>query len=326
MADPVVSIAFPVFNEAENIEALYRAVAAAVDPLGLSYEMIYVDDGSTDGSLEIIKRLRAQDSRVQFVSLSRSFGHQRALMAGLTHARGAAVITMDGDLQHPPAVLPEMIRLWRAGYHVVYTHKRSRHVRGLRLLQIRFAYWLISKWSGLRLSFGQSDFRLLDRKVLDVLLAIPESRKFLRGLVQWVGFTQIAVPYDPAPRHAGEAKYTFRSLAALAANGVLSFSMVPLRAALVVGSCVTLASLLFGIASLVLGVLYVAGARVWLPPAWAVFGACLTLLAGVQLMAIGMVGEYLGRVLEQTKGRPEFIVRESSLVARESTIEVPQLR
>jgi len=313
MAEPVISVAFPVFNEAENIQPLYDAVVHALEPLGLSFELIFVDDGSTDRSLEIVKGLRQRDPRVEYVSLSRSFGHQRALVAGLRHARGAAVITMDGDLQHPPSVLPEMIRLWREGYEVVYTHKRSNHVRGLRLLQIRFGYYLISKWSGLRLSFGQSDFRLLDRKVLDVILAIPESRKFLRGLVQWVGFRQIGIPYDPAPRFAGEAKYTFRSLAALAANGVLSFSMVPLRLALVIGSGVAAASLLFGVIALLLGLGRLAGAATWLPPSWALVAVALTLLAGVQLMAIGMVGEYLGRVVEQTKGRPEFIVRESSL-------------
>ena len=323
MAEPIISVAFPVFNEQDNIQALYDAVVRALEPVGLSFELIFVDDGSTDRSLEIVKALRQRDPRVEYVSLSRSFGHQRALVAGLRHARGAAVITMDADLQHPPSVLPEMIRLWRDGYEVVYTHKRSNHVRGLRLLQIRFGYYLISKWSGLRLSFGQSDFRLLDRKVLDVILAIPESRKFLRGLVQWVGFRQIGMPYDPAPRFAGEAKYTFRSLAALATNGVLSFSMVPLRSALVIGSGVAAASLVFGAIALVLGLLRVAGADVWLPPSWTLLAAALTLLAGVQLMAIGMVGEYLGRVLEQTKGRPEFIVRESSLAG--SDVSTPEL-
>lgn len=319
MADPVVSVAFPVFNEEDNIQPLYDAVTRALEPIGLSFELIFVDDGSTDRSLEIVKALRQRDPRVQYVSLSRSFGHQRALVAGLRHARGAAVITMDGDLQHPPSVLPEMIRLWREGFEVVYTHKRSNHVRGLRRLQMTVAYYLISKWSGLRLSFGQSDFRLLDRRVLDVILAIPESRKFLRGLVQWVGFRQIGLAYDPAPRFAGEAKYTFRSLAALAANGVFSFSMVPLRFALAIGSGVAAVSLLFGLIVLLLGVSRAAGANVWLPAPWASVAAALTFLAGVQLMAIGLVGEYLGRVLEQTKGRPEFIVRESSLAAADAS-------
>ncbi|MEW5984329.1 MAG: glycosyltransferase family 2 protein [Acidobacteriota bacterium] len=315
---PSISVVFPVYDEAENLDVLYRDVTAALEGTGLAFELIFVDNGCADESLAIMKRLCQADHRAHYVSLSRNFGHQGALIAGLSHARGAAAITMDADLQHPPALLPEMIRLWQQGYEVVYTRKRRYPVSGLRLQQVRAFYWLLSKLSGLRLSFGQSDFRLLDRKVVDVLLDMPEARKFLRGLVEWAGFRQTGVDYDPSSRHAGVSKFSFRSLSSFAVDGIMAFSLLPLRWSLAMGCLVAFLSFVYGIATVVMGLLNMAGARVWLPPGWATVSVSILFLSGVQLIAIGVLSEYVGRIFEQTKGRPEFIVREASLPRRAS--------
>lgn len=316
-AAPLVSLVFPVFDEAENLENLCAEVTGALEMTGVAFELVFVDNGSTDESLSIIKRLCDSDPRAQFVSLSRNFGHQGALLAGISHAQGAAVITMDADLQHPPALLPDMIRLWQEGYEVVFTRKRRYPVRGIRLRQVKLFYWVMSKWSGLHLSFGQSDFRLLDRKVFEVFLKMPEARKFLRGLVEWVGFRQTGLEYDPLPRHAGKSKFPFRALVSFAVDGIVSFSLLPLRWSLGLGFSAALFSFLYGITIVVMGLLNVAGVRVWLPPGWATVVASIVFLASIQLIAIGMLGEYVGRIFEQTKGRPEFIVREASLSERD---------
>jgi len=316
-SNPLVSVAFPVFNEAENLEMLHAEVTRALETTGLAFELIFVDNGSTDASLSIIKRLSETDPRVEFVSLSRNFGHQGALLAGISHAQGEAVITMDADLQHPSALLPEMVRLWQEGFEVVFTRKRRYPVHGMRLRQVKLFYWLMSKWSGLDLSFGQSDFRLLDRKVFEVFLRMPEARKFLRGLVEWVGFRQTGLEYDPLPRHAGESKFPFRALVSFAVDGIISFSLLPLRWSLGLGFIVASMSFVYGIAMVVMGLLNYAGMSVPLPPGWATLVVSILFLSGIQLIAIGMLGEYVGRIFEQTKGRPEFIVRAASVSERE---------
>lgn len=316
-SNPLVSVAFPVFNEAENLETLHAEVTRALEMTGLAFELIFVDNGSTDASLSIIKRLSETDPRVEFVSLSRNFGHQGALLAGISHAQGEAVITMDADLQHPPALLPDMVRLWQEGFEVVFTRKRRYPVRGMRLRQVKLFYWLMSKWSGLHLAFGQSDFRLLDRKVFEVFLRMPEARKFLRGLVEWVGFRQTGLEYDPLPRHAGESKFPFRALVSFAVDGIISFSLLPLRWSLGLGFVVASMSFVYGIATVVMVLLNFSGVRVWLPPGWATLVVSILFLSGIQLIAIGMLGEYVGRIFEQTKGRPEFIVRAASVSERE---------
>ena len=317
ISSPLVSVAFPVFNEAENLEMLHAEVTRALETTGLAFELIFVDNGSTDASLSIIKRLSETDPRVEFVSLSRNFGHQGALLAGISHAQGEAVITMDADLQHPSALLPEMVRLWQGGFEGVFTRKRRYPVHGMRLRQVKLFYWLMSKWSGLHLSFGQSDFRLLDRKVFEVFLRMPEARKFLRGLVEWVGFRQTGLEYDPLPRHAGESKFPFRALVSFAVDGIISFSLLPLRWSLGLGFIVASMSFVYGIAMVVMGLLNYAGMSVPLPPGWATLVVSILFLSGIQLIAIGMLGEYVGRIFEQTKGRPEFIVRAASVSERE---------
>ena len=309
---PLVSIAFPVFDEEENLLPLYEQVSAALAGVEVDYELVFVDNGSTDSSLQIIKDLAAKDERVRFVSLSRNFGHQGGLLAGMYYSRGDAVITMDADLQQPPSLLPEMIRLWREGNSVVYTTKKNYKMSAWHTLQVRVFYWLVSKLSALDLSFGQSDFRLLDREVADLVIRLPEYRKFLRGIVQWVGFSRAGLEYEVADRHAGESKFHFATLLSFAVDGILSFSLIPLRASLLVGFVVAALCIGYGAFTVLIGVLNTFGAGYPLPPGWATLAAIALFLSGVQLIAIGTLSEYVGRVFEQTKGRPPFIVRELS--------------
>lgn len=309
---PKVSVVFPVYNEEGNLEVLYERVQEAFSNANVAYEMVFVDDCSSDGSLEIIKRLSLRDPGVRYVSLSRNFGHQGALFAGMSYASGDAVITMDSDLQHPPSLIPEMVALWLREFEVVYTTKRNQSISGLTGLQVKLFYWTMSKASGLKLAFGQSDFRLMDRKVVDVLLSIPEHRKFLRGMVDWTGFRQMGLAYDVPERYSGETKFSYRARWPMAVDGILSFSTLPLRWMLVAGLIIASLSLLYVGAMVVLGVLSLFHAGIDLTPGWATLAVAVTFFGGVQLIAVGVPGEYIGRIYEETKGRPVFIVREES--------------
>lgn len=292
---------------------LYQQVRDALQKAEVtSYEMVFVDNGSYDRSLEIMKTLRQNDPRVRYVSLSRNFGHQGGLLAGVSHSRGDAVITMDADLQHPPSLIPEMIRLWRRGCEVVFTMKRDTGLSAWRRLQMRMFYGVISQLSGLQLSFGQSDFRLLDRKVVGTILSIPEYRMFIRGIVNWVGFRQAGVSYDVAPRFTGNSKFSLRTLIGFALDGILAFSVVPLRWVFLVGALTAGVCFLYMGFAIVLGVLRLTGSVVTVPPGWATLAVAIMFVGSIQLIAIGILGEYLGRVFDQTKGRPMFIVRELS--------------
>ena len=310
--ESLVSLTFPVFNEEANLRPLYQRVCDAMRVAGVGYELVFVDNGSTDGSLAIIKDLAAADSKVRYVSLSRNFGHQGGLLAGMNFSQGDAVITMDADLQQPPELLPQMIERWQAGNQIVYTTKKNYRMSTGHTVLVRSFYRLVSRLSGLQLNFGQSDFRLLDRAVVDLVLRMPEYRKFLRGIVQWVGFRQDGIEYEVASRHSGESKFNLVTLFSFAIDGILSFSLIPLRAALLTGFVVAILCLLYGTYTICIGILNAFGAGYSLPPGWATLTAAALFLSSVQLIAIGVLGEYVGRIFEQTKGRPPFIVRESS--------------
>lgn len=308
-----ISFVFPLLNEEANIAELYRQVKAACADARVDYEMIFVDDGSTDGSLAAIRELRKKDGGVRYLSLSRSFGHQNAIFAGMTEAKGDAVITMDADLQHPPSLIPEMVKLWRGGVDVVYTKKAKTHLPPHKYLIIKWSYAFISKISGLQLSFGQSDFRLLDRKVLKVLVDIPEYHKFLRGQTEWVGFRQQGISYEVGQRFGGEAKYTYGKLIGLALNGIFAFSRYPLHVIMTVGLAITCISSVYICIHLVIWLLKITGIiHIAMPPGWTTLVMAVLLLGSLQLVMMGILGEYVGRVYDQAKGRPVFIVRESS--------------
>ncbi|SVD65701.1 uncharacterized protein METZ01_LOCUS418555, partial [marine metagenome] len=232
----MISIVSPVFNEEESVEELVSRITGSLRDVQESYEILLVDDNSSDGTLGIIKRLREEDPRVKYISLSRNFGHQGAIWAGICSAAGDAVLTMDGDLQHPPELLPKMIAAWRAGNHVVFMTKQRRNTQRHWVFYPSLVfYWVFNKLSDVKLSFGQSDFRLLDRKVVNVLTNIPEKGQFLRGMIGWVGFKQTGFEYEVAPRLQGVSKWALVHRFSFAFDGLFSFSVRPLRAVLVIG-------------------------------------------------------------------------------------------
>lgn len=313
---PLVSIVAPCHNEEPNLQALYRAIGRQVDAAGdeCDYQLVLVDDGSTDDTWPVICRLARADPRVRGVRLARSFGQQAAILAGLRHARGAAVVTMDADLQHPPALIPVMVRHWRAGTPVVLT-QRSDSTDAGRFKRVSSAmfYRLFSALTGVPMAAGTGEFRLIDRRVVDYLLALHEGEYFLRGLISWSGFRSVTLPYHAAPRLAGETKYSLRKMLRLAVSGVTSFSLTPLRIGTVLGLATAL------LAFLELGYVLIQAARGHTVPGWASAVGVTTLLFGVQFVLLGLIGEYLGRVYLAAKVRPPFVV--------EATTDAPdQLR
>ena len=311
----LLSVVAPAYDEEDTLPQFAKEVGAVLGPLADDYEIVVVDDGSRDRTLSVLTELSRQDPRIRWISLSRNFGHQAALLAGLEHASGDVVVTMDADLQHPPALLPRMVDRWRQGYDVVYTIKSgaSRALTPWRRLLMNVGYWILRFVSGLNLQFGQSDFRLLDRVVLDVLISMPERDKFLRGLIDWVGFGQCGLEYELQERFAGAKKYTFRQLVHLVTTGVFAFTILPLRLFTAVGMTIACLSLLYGVLAVIAGgYALIADDPALSPPGWATLAAAITLLGGVQLIGIGLLGEYLGRVYDEAKGRPTYVVRSAS--------------
>jgi len=299
-----LSFVAPVHNEADGLEAFYHSLRDAAEALGEPYEIVFVDDGSTDESAAIMRRLHEEDDHVKYVVLSRNFGHQEALTAGYDYATGAAVVTLDADGQHPPELIGEMVSLWRQGYEVVYSVKRrDLQVSRIRRLAVRGVYRLIALCTGMDVA-DQADFRLLDRKVVDVVRRLREKSRFMRGLVRWVGFRQAAMEYEPLPRGAGTPSYTLRKLARMGSAGLFNFSVAPLRLIGLAGAGLLAMAVVYAVAALL---------------AWPFVGASPTAnlvffalgLLGVQLAVLGVMGEYVGRMYEEAKGRPIYIAREA---------------
>ena len=307
----LISIVLPVYNEESNLSPLYSNITEVCSDLEHNYEIIFVDNGSTDRSLDIIKQLRSEDNKVHFLSLSRNFGHQGGLFAGLTYANGDATITMDADLQHPPSLIPEMVKLWEQGFQVVYTNKIARKPHNITQIQTRLFYYLISRLSGLNVNYGQSDFRLLDRKVLNYLVQIPEYKKFLRGTISWLGFNQTSLEYEESRRYSGASKFSYRSLLSFAIDGILSFSTLPLRIFTAAGIIISITSLLYAIVVVIL-VSLKQYHNLQIPPGWSALAVAISFFGAVQLIAVGVLGEYICRIYDQTKGRPVFIVNDTS--------------
>ena len=315
-----VSFVFPVCNEQDNLNVLYGRIKEACAEACVDYEMIFVDDGSTDNSLNVMKELRRQDEKVVYISFSRNFGHQNAFFAGMSYATGSAVVTMDADLQHPSSLIPKMIDLWRKGAEIVYTVKKDANVSFIKNIIVRFFYWFISKISDLKLNFGQSDFRLIDRNVLKVIMDMPEYHKFLRGQVSWIGFRQEGISYDVEKRHSGKAKYSYGKLYNLALDGIFSFGRYPLHLVMIMSIIIFVASFTYIAVILGLWVLKFIGiTSVAMPPGWTDLIMGILMLGSIQLMAIGILGEYVGRIFDQTKNRPVFIVRESSIGKKDNS-------
>jgi polyisoprenyl-phosphate glycosyltransferase len=303
--EPVLSVVIPLKDEVTNVRPLVDQLQTVLDGVTDRWEVVLVDDGSSDGTYPLLVEIHESDARFRIVRLSRNFGHQIAISAGLDFARGSAVITMDGDLQHPPEVIPELVRHWRAGAQVVYGVMTSRHGESpLKATTARVFYWTLSKLTDIDVPPNAGDFRLVDRAALDAFLRLRERNRYLRGMFSWVGFEQQGVPYTSPPRAAGQTKYTFGRMVRLATDAIVGFSDRPLRLALNLGFIVSLGAILFGLSAVVsklLGVLVV--------PGWTSVIVLVGVVGGVQLIVMGIVGEYVGRIADEVKQRPLYVVR-----------------
>lgn len=320
MTSAELSVIVPVFNEERVVDVFHRALAEALNGLGIATEIVYVNDGSVDGTAARLDALRAADGRVRIVELSRNFGHQSALAAGLSRATGRACVFMDADLQDPPALLPRMVERWRAGVEVVYAVRRDRSGDSFfKRWTARLFYRGLGLIAGVPLPADAGDFRLLDRRVVDALNALPERHRYFRGLVSWVGFRQEGVPFDRPARAAGETKFTLWKMIRFAVDGVTSFSHFPLRLVTVAGFAAS------GGSAVLLGwafyVKFVAHRTV---QGWTSLIAVVLLLGGAQFLALGILGEYLARVLDEAKGRPLFLVRRAVGFGEDSTDAAPR--
>jgi polyisoprenyl-phosphate glycosyltransferase len=298
-----LSVVVPVRDEEAVLPEFHRRVSEVMRSTGEGYEIVYVDDGSRDRTLPLLRQLASTDPGVRVLSLSRTFGHQVALSAGMEHAAGDAVVTIDADLQDPPELIPELIAKWKAGAEVVSARRTRRH--GERLVKRACAYLfsrVLRRVATVPLAADSADFRLLDRKACARLLDMRERIRYLRGMVSWLGFTTAEVPYERQGRAAGRPKYRFASSLQLALDALCSFSTVPLRAVLPLGLLVLAGGLVWLVVSLVGGI----GGRA----GWPVAASALVMLDGVVLIVLGMLGEYVGRILEETKRRPLYVLRE----------------
>jgi glycosyltransferase involved in cell wall biosynthesis len=303
---PTLSVVIPVFNEAASLPALRASLERVLAPLRGDYEVILVDDGSRDDSWPAIAAWHKADARVCAVRFSRNFGKEAALSAGLFHSRGAAVVLMDSDLQHPPQVIGQFLEKWREGYDMVYALRTSREGdSALRRAATRLYYRLFARIADVDLPPGAGDFRLLDRKVVDTLNRLPERLRFMKGLYAWAGWRHIGVPYAPPPRLHGKSAMNMRRLTGFGLDGIVAFSRVPLAISGWIGAVVALAALVFG------GYLVVRTAIVGVDvPGYASIMVGVMLLGGVQLLALGVLGAYIGRVYEELKSRPLYVVSE----------------
>jgi dolichol-phosphate mannosyltransferase len=312
----VLSIVAPIFNERDSVEEFWRRLTLALAPLG-EYEVVLVDDGSTDGSWEEMRGIAARDEHLRLLRLSRNFGHQVALTAGLDAARGDAVVLIDADLQDPPELIPELVARWEEGVDVVYAVRERRDGESrLRLLAIALFYRLFRRLAATDIPADTGDFRLLSRRAVDSLARMPERARYLRGMTSWIGFRQVGVPYRRDPRFAGSSKYPFAKLLRLASDGIASFSVAPIRLLTRLGFVM---------------IVFCAGVLAWTlytrffthnaPQGWTSVLAIVLLLGGIQMLGMGIVGQYIARIFEETKQRPLYFVAE--IVERGETLLSP---
>jgi dolichol-phosphate mannosyltransferase len=304
----LVSVVVPCLNEEESLRGTHARLSSALAQLSANFEIIYVDDGSTDASPQVLRELQAVDNRIRVVRFSRNFGHQMAITAGLEHAAGDAVVIIDADLQDPPETILDFFCKWEEGYDVVYGVRAQREGEtAFKLWTAKLFYRCMTHLSDTQIPLDTGDFRLMDRRVVNVLLGMPERDRFVRGMVSWLGFSQVAVPYRREPRLAGITKFSFFKMLRFAMDGIFSFSIVPLRVATwtgfitsflaIVGVVLVSLERLLGVQGLVRG---------WTSTMFAVL-----FIGGVQLICMGIIGEYVGRIYGESKHRPLYVVRET---------------
>jgi dolichol-phosphate mannosyltransferase len=308
-AVPELSVVIPIYNEEENLSELYSRLVRVLDGAQSDFELVVVDDGSRDKSVQILKELEASDKRVVVIELARNFGHQVAITAGLDYARGNAIAVMDADLQDPPEVLPSFIAKWREGYDVVYAVREQRKEGWFKRTSYTAFYRLLRKVASIDIPLDAGDFCVMDRRVVELLQSMPERTRFIRGIRSWVGLRQVGLPFERHARNAGESKYSVGRLMILALDGLVSFSFVPLRIITGLGIAVSALSMVMAVFFFVKKLLYGLS-----PPGFAALIVSIFFLAGIQLITLGVIGEYVGRIFEETKRRPHYVLRRFSKV------------
>ena len=300
----IISVVVPVYNEEDNIEHFYKSIVEVFDKLDYEFELDFVDDGSKDRSREILRELEEKDSRVQSIFLAKNSGHQLALTCGLDHADGDAVIMMDGDMQHPPELIPTLISKWEEGYEVVHTiRKNTEGVSAFKKLTSAYYYKILNTLSTVHIQEGGADFRLMDQKVVKAFRRYREHARFIRGMIGSMGFKQTYIEFVAPKRFAGVSKFSPRKMLHLAVDGVMAFSTLPLRMGLYIGVCCGFLSFLLFLHVLVSKYVFndaVAG--------WATITACILFFGGVQLTVLGIMGEYISRIYEEVKNRPLYLI------------------
>lgn len=303
-----ISIVVPILNEEGNIELLIEKINEVLKPYG-EYELIFIDDGSTDNTLDIIREKRQGNSKIHFLSFSRNFGHQNALRAGLDHATGDCVISMDGDLQHPPELIPKLIDKWQEGCDIVYTiRKDDPKLSFLKRKTAKIFYGMMNRFSDIKIDKGAADFRLLDRSVVEVVKTIKETNLFMRGMISWLGFKQCGIEYMPEKRHWGKTKYSMKSMIKLALAGITGFSVKPLRISTMLGYVLAALAFAYGIYAIIIKLFTdntISG--------WTSLLAGVLFIGGIQMIMIGILGEYIGKLFIESKRRPNYIIKEKSL-------------
>jgi glycosyltransferase involved in cell wall biosynthesis len=310
-ARPLISVVVPVYNEEACLEALYDRLRTVLESTGPSYEIVFVDDGSRDRSLEIIRRLAEADPHISYVAFSRNFGHEAATTCGLEHAQGQTVVLIDADLQDPPELIPQMVALWEAGYDHIHAQRSARLGESwLTKLTAHLFYRVFRRLAGFEIPVDTGDYRLMDRRVVDAFCQLPERNRFVRGLVSWTGFRQTTIRYTRQPRHAGRTKYNFFKRLHLALDAITSMSMAPLRGLGYLGGVIVLLSLVFTLAAALLRL----GGVVWVPASWFLMAAIFS-VGGVELLGLGLLGEYVGRIYREVQAKPLYIPAEIRLAS-----------
>jgi dolichol-phosphate mannosyltransferase len=303
-----LSVIIPIYNEELNIELLYRRVLSVVEKIPGESEFIFINDGSKDNSLSLIRQIASSDPRIKYINFSRNFGHQIAVSAGLDHARGNAVVIIDADLQDPPELILELYQKYREGFEVVYAKRNKRKDEGyFKRASARIFYRVLSNITSISIPLDTGDFRIIDRKVVDILRNMPEKHKFLRGQISWIGFRQTFVEYERDGRNAGETGYTLRKMTRLALDGITSFSNFPLKVATIAGFSVSGISFV-----LMMYALYSRFVIKDYEPGWTSLMLTVLFIGGIQLIAIGIIGEYISRMSDNVRQRPLYIIAETN--------------
>lgn len=304
MQDFLLSVVVPMYFEEAVVQECYKRLTNVLHN-HYQYELIFVNDGSTDNTLPLLEEIAAADKHAKIVSFARNFGHQAAVTAGIAKAKGDAIVIIDADLQDPPELIPQMVQLWQQGHEVVYAKRKKRKGESkFKLITAKLFYRFLDAMTDIHIPTDTGDFRLIDRKVAEVFKTMPERNRFIRGMVSWIGFSQIPIEYERDERFAGETKYPLKKMLKFASDGIVSFSVKPLRLVLFLGFLATfIAVLLF---------LYAVLGKLFFPTAstggWASLMATITFFGGVQLLSLGIVGEYIARIYEESKDRPLYIV------------------